>query len=158
MNNFRVFTHLDTFAVIARLHKIVLQIPEDGILQLREPDAETQAFRDWKSLQSLLTRARKAIGSPEDLGAVSIERLKAGTVTAWTKDLPNDWHLFRIPLVTNPACSEYGKGETVHMPAGSLWWFNTEEMNCSANWGTEARYHLVFELGKPGAVLNDDPV
>lgn len=158
MNNFRIFTHLDTFAVIARLHKQLLQIPETGILELREGETETSVFKEWKTLQSLLTRARKAIGSPEDLGSVYVERRKPGVVTAWSKDLPNDWHLFRIPLVTNPGATEYAKNESVHMPAGSLWWCNTEEMNSSANWGTEARYHLVFELGKPGAAQDDTEV
>jgi hypothetical protein len=158
MQNFTVFTHLETFHVIARLAKQALQIPEDGLLVLREVDAETQTFKDWKSLQSLLSRARKAIKSPEDLGAVFIERLKAGVVTPWTKDLPNDWHTFRIPLVTNPGATEYCRNEMVHMPVGSLWWTNTEDWASSANWGTEPRYHLVFELCKPGVLTNGDPV
>lgn len=156
MPHFRVFTHLDTFSVIARLHKVRLSIPEDGIFVLREADgAETHEYREWKSLQSLLGRARKAIGSPEDFGSVAIERLNAGIVTGWSRDLPNDWHTFRLPLVVNPACREYCRDEMVHMPAGSLWWCDTEGDNCTANWGTEARYHVIFELRRPGAKADD---
>ena len=82
--NLRAITHLDTFAVLVRLYKVRLEIPEAGLMVLREgDDSETSVWKDWKSLQQVVTKARKAIGSPEDLGGVWIERLRPGAETGW---------------------------------------------------------------------------
>lgn len=156
VKHFAVLTHLETFAVIARLHKIRLDIPADGLLPMREDDKDTPAYQSWKSLQALIERARKAIKSAEGVGMVMIERLSAGAVTDWSREKDHPYHLFRIPLVTNPGCHEYAGGEVVHMPVGSLWWQDVEAHNSSANFGEAPRYHLAFELLKPGADDNDE--
>ena len=158
MSNFRVFTHLDTFPVIVRLGKAKLEIPQDGILSLRDGDHESATFKEWKSLHILLTKARKAIGSPEEIGDVAIVRMLPGQVTNWDADETTDFLSFCIPLVANPNCRHYAREEMVHMPVGSLWWFNTEVTNSAANWGVDTAYNLIFDLRKPGASDDGDSV
>lgn len=52
---------------------------------------------------------------------------------------------FHYPIETNPeAVSKIGT-EEVHMPAGTLWWFNKDEPHSAVNGGTSNRVHLIFD-------------
>lgn len=155
MRHFQIFDHIDPFAATVGLAKQRLQIGEDGILTLVEGGRETAAYEGWKSLQSLITKARKLIKSGEDLADAAIERVNPGVTTEWQR-MASPLHMFRIPLVTNPGCVEHVGAEIVHMPVGSLWWQNTEALFCTSNFGASPRYHLVFWLPKPGATNDGD--
>lgn len=156
MRHFQVFSHLETFAVLAQLHKKRLDVPEDGLLTLREDDKDTPLYQGWKSLQTLIERARKKLNSAEDFGMIMIERLNHGAVTDWSRETDHPYNVFRIPLVTNPACWEFAGGEVVHMPVGSLWWQDVGAFNSSGNFGEAPRYHLAFELAKPSSMPAND--
>lgn len=186
MQNFRLITHLDTFDVVARLHKLNptswagvaargeigdVRLPVKSIL-LRShakvtldnwlddlPVNDSETLTKWPSMQRLLKKARREIMRMPDLrgfldtgapmGRVMISGLQPGGAITWHTDNGpyHDRHArFHIALVTNPLCEILSRNEKVHMPVGSLWLFNNRVMHSAINFGTEPRYHVVFEL------------
>lgn len=195
MSNILWLGHLDTFAVVARLHALSPHtwkgVPERGEVQnpfiglgasllLRCHDVDDKNWlhdlpvRDleplagggakpyqhpWKSMQKLLTEARKIIMDHPigrqyltgDLGRAMIATLKPGSTIFWHED-DGPYHRrhtrFHIPLLTNPGCLMYSGPQMVHMPAGSLFYFNNRIRHSAANWGDLPRLHLIFEMDR----------
>lgn len=147
MNFFRGPTHLETFAVVAQLHKNKPLFDHDGILMLRDVEGkELPCFTAWKSLHRLLKQVRAATRLTEDFGEIFIDRLNPGTVTNWEMEVAPEYLSFILPLVTNPGVVEYARYETIHAPVGALWWVDNAVHRSSANWGQEQRYHLVIQI------------
>jgi Aspartyl/Asparaginyl beta-hydroxylase len=122
--------------------------------------------KPWESMKRLLAQARKAIMAEElarrflsgTMGRAMISRLDAGSSIFWhTDDGPyHERHIrFHLPLVTNPGCLMYSQSESLHMPAGSLWFFNNRVRHSAANWGTLPRLHLILEMRKSEAIDDD---
>lgn len=125
----------------------------------------------WKSMQALLARARKAImadhaalvrqtGKPllsGEMARAMVSRLDPGSTIFWHLD-DGPYHSktarFHLPLVTNPGCIHYSGPESLHMEAGSLWYFNNHVRHSAANWGQSFRVHLIFEMRR--AETGDD--
>jgi hypothetical protein len=180
MINLRWITHLETFAVNARFHALVsgdvwkgdTQIPQVTdethktlMLRARDPasgdaaPADLPVLAEWKSMRSLLSRARRAIladpvfGQALDhdapLGSVGISVLKPQTAKAWMRDLgEHEQRHFRfyVALITNPRCQLYAGGEQIHVAQGSLVFLNTLAEHSEVNFGEAPSAHLVLEL------------
>lgn len=183
MNHFRFVTHLETMNVIARLAKhaadfkplavryedrpeqpvrtMLLRGPEELTLETwlaDSPLVDLPLLQGWKSLNILLGRIRKAVGTPEPFGRVMICKLLPHGVMPWHTDngAYHDNHIrFHVPLVTNPLCQLYAQNEMVHMPVGSLWWLNNKVVHTAANWGEAPRYHLIVDFRR--AVTEETP-
>lgn len=186
MRNFRFITHLDTFDVVARLHKLNphswpgvaargeigdVRLPVKSLLLRHHakvtldnwlddlPVSDSEELKKWASMRRLLKQARRAILQMPDLrafldtqapmGRVMVSGLQPGGAITWHTDNGkyHERHVrFHIALVTNPLCEILSQNEKVHMPVGSLWLFNNRVMHSAINFGTEPRYHVVFEL------------
>ena len=115
------------------------------------------ALAEWESMQRLLDRAAGAIMAHPlggqflsgEMGRAMVSRLDPGSTIFWHLD-DGPYHSrtmrFHLPLVTNPGCLMYSGPETLHLPAGSLWWFNNHVRHSAANWGQHMRLHLIFEM------------
>lgn len=159
MNYFRLLAHLDTFDVVAHLHKHLLLFDSDGLLLLRDAEGKEPVYRNadrkellsfakWKSLQRLLRQARAIVRLTDEWGEILIDRMAAGTATPWQADASTEFHTLIVPLVVNPFVQHYARNEMVHMPAGSLWGLDTLVMGSVANWGEQPSYRLVFQIRK----------
>lgn len=128
------------------------------------PMQDQPEYEKWAAWKNLVARARKAIfadpvmrdalDASAPLGRVVVSVLAPKSVISWHKDV-GDYakrHLrFHVPLVTNPGCTLYGGNAQAHVPVGLLTWLDVLELHCAANWGSEARCHLIFELRKRDA-------
>lgn len=190
--NLHWITHLETFAANAKFYKLVSGDPWAGksaiqrmtdpklphnTLMLRvqnEPSLDNwlddlpmndqPAFAEWKSLRTLIARARKAISFDPvlgplidlsaPLGRVVISVLQPRSTMMWHSDL-GDYakrHFrFHVSLVTNPRCFLYCGAEALHVPQGSLVYLNAVEQHCAVNFGEAQRSHLIFELRRRDA-------
>jgi hypothetical protein len=185
LNNFLPLGHLDTFDVVAKLHKLAPHtwegVPERGevnsdmigrgaSLLLRGHDPITHenwlhdlpvsdlpALAEWLSMRRLLDQASSAIMGHQlgahflsgEMARTMVSRLDPGSTIFWHLD-DGPYHgrtmRFHLPLVTNPGCLMYSGPETLHLPAGSLFWFNNHVRHSAANWGPFMRLHLIFEM------------
>lgn len=185
--NFRYITHLETLAVLSHLHKLQPstwtggdEINDAGagpslLLRGHEnataenwpddlPVIELPELEKWKSMQALLSRARKAVMQDHDaltvkvglapllsgrMARAKVSRLDAGSTVFWHVD-EGHYHSktarFHLPLVTNPGCTLYSGNEQVHLPVGALWHVNNHAMHSEANWGMGYRVHLIFDM------------
>lgn len=121
------------------------------------PVHDTRELEPWKSMQKLLAQARKAIMAESvgrqylsgEMARAMVSRLDKGSSIFWHVD-DGDYHertvRFHLPLVTNPACIMYSGPESLHMEAGSLWFFNNKFRHSAGNWGPFMRLHLIFEM------------
>lgn len=123
------------------------------------PVHDRPEFERWKSMQVLLKRARTAIMAdpvlrsivdPEaPMGRVMVSLLPKQSYISWHQDNGpyHDRHLrFHIALVTNPLCFLHSGPEQLHVPVGTLVWFNNRASHCATNWGHSDRIHVIFEL------------
>lgn len=121
------------------------------------PVKDVDELKSWATMKTLLEQARKMImstglgqqflsGQP---GRAMLSVLRPGSTIFWHED-NGPYHekniRFHIPLVTNRLCLSYSGPETVHMPAGSLWYFNNRVRHSAANWGEFDRVTLIFEM------------
>lgn len=86
------------------------------------------------------------------VGRVMAVRLKAGgCVTPHVDEgrYARYWARFHAPLSTNTGCRFQCGEESVHMAAGSVWWFNHQRLHSVVNEGGE-RVHLIVDAGVPG--------
>ncbi len=189
--NIRWLGHVDTFPVIAQLHKLapdtwkgtpacdemtdprlshktmLLRVHNNPTIEnwLDDlPCSDRPVFEKWKSMQRMIDRARKIIFADPvlremadpaaPLGRVVISIIARDGLIVWHTDLGRyaERHLrFHVPLTTNPGCALSCRAEQVHMPVGSLWWFNTGVPHCATNWGDTTRCHVIFELRRRDA-------
>jgi hypothetical protein len=127
------------------------------------PIKDTADYDAWPSLRVLIDQARAAILADQKalgvrildpdgaVGRIMVSGLQPGGVIMWHVDngAYHDRHVrFHISLVTNPGAFLYSEFEQLHMPVGTLWYFNNRVMHCAANWSPHTRYHVVFELPK----------
>lgn len=198
MNNFRFVDQLDVFPVLPTLFKQspanwapveargevgseMIGLGASKLLRAhnditRENWLEDLPVRDepvldtWKSMQRLLTQARKAIMNEHrkmlemgflrkvelsgEMARAMVSRLDPGSTIFWHVDdgpYHNRTIRFHLPLVTNPGCLMYSGPESLHWEAGSLFYFNNKVRHSAANWGRQYRLHLVFEMYKQAA-------
>lgn len=52
---------------------------------------------------------------------------------------------FHYPVFTNHYAVSTIGDESVHMPEGTLWWFNKDEVHSATNEGSEDRVHIIFD-------------
>jgi hypothetical protein len=52
---------------------------------------------------------------------------------------------FHLPIATNPGAWLESGGEIVHLPEGTLWWFDKHALHRGANDGAEDRIHLIVD-------------
>lgn len=199
MSNILFLGHLDTFAVVARLHALAPHtwpgVPERGetqdpkiglgrslLLRAHHPVTKENWLEDlpivehpglaghgdkpfdkpWHSMKKLLNAARKVIMAHPigqahltgEFGRAMVSTLEPGSTIFWHDD-NGPYHerhaRFHIPLVTNLGVRMYSGAEMVHMPAGSLFFFNNRQRHSAANWGEHLRIHLIFEMEKVDA-------
>src|SRR6185437_8071029 len=156
MINFRAIAQLDTFAVTAQLFKLrpkewkpveargELNNSSFGLgasLLLRAhspitkenwledlPVRSTRDLEQWKTMQQLLEKARRAIMAESlarqyldgEMGRAMVSRLDPGSSIFWhVDDGPyHEKHIrFHLPLVTNPGCFLYSQSEMLHLEA-----------------------------------------
>lgn len=85
----------------------------------------------------------------EVLGRSRLMRISAGTELTSHVDVEYHWFTrvrIHIPVITNPDVVFNCAGETMHMPAGSCWIFNTWLPHKVDNNGAEDRIHLVIDV------------
>ena len=182
MRHFRWIGFCDVFSVLAQLHKMkpyAWQGESKGdegfkaryVRLLRHHNAPTPAnwlenlplhdtdeLQKWRSMETLLAAARKAIYADEVIrprldpsaphGRVMLSMLRKGDILQWHADTGpyHDRHArFHISLLTNPFCQMQVETESVHMPVGNLWFFNNRALHTATNFGTTHRVHLIFE-------------
>ena len=85
----------------------------------------------------------------ERLGRVMVNKLRPGGRIYPHADTPehaNYWDRYHVVLQSGPGCNFRAGEEVVHMPAGSVWWFQNavehEVINNSAN----DRIHMVIDI------------
>jgi len=123
------------------------------------PVHDCPEIEKWASMKRLLDRARKqilqhnllraALDNSAPIARAMLTVLEPGGTIMWHRDDGpyHDKHArFHIPLVTNPGVTLYSGNEQVHMPVGSVWWFNNRAVHSAANWGASMRIHLIFEM------------
>lgn len=146
---------LPSRSLLLRRHDDLTQ--ENWIEDLPLHDAPE--LQEWVSMQRLLDRAhriiaahpvfQRAIDWAAQRGRAMLTVLPRSTTVLWHED-NGPYHKahqrFHIPLVTNPGCTAYSGNEMVHMPVGSLWWFNNHVTHSVVNFGEHNRIHLIFEL------------
>ncbi len=136
----RPVTFVDTFAAVARLHRLKASFEE--VLVLREADGtESTEYAGWHSLKRLVKTAQ----FDQKVAGLRIERLKAGTATEWARD-PAVTHRVVCALVTNPLAFVHCRAASAHIPAGGVWLVESGDLCCETNWGQFDRYHLVADL------------
>lgn len=87
-----------------------------------------------------------------EIGRVMLVRLKAGGhITPHTDEgaYARYYARFHAPLITNVGCLFNCGDDVVHMPAGTLWWFNHQVEHSVDNRGA-ARIHLILDVAAPG--------
>ncbi len=87
-----------------------------------------------------------------DLGRVMLVKLKPNGVIQPHVDEGRYAHYysrFHCVLSTSADCVFYAGGESVHMAAGEIWWFNHMAQHEVRN-GTRERIHLIFDGTAPG--------
>lgn len=121
------------------------------------PINETKELKGWFSMKKLLRAATQAIMAEPiakqyldgEMGRAMISRLDPGSTIFWHID-DGPYHAkhvrFHLPLVTNPGCNLYSGAESLHVPQGTLTFFNNKIRHCAANFGNAMRLHLVFEM------------
>lgn len=203
MNNFRYIAQLDVFSVLPTLFKQqpatwkpveargetnspmiglgaskLLRAHKDITREnwLEDLPVEQESVLDtWKSMQRLLSQARKAIMDEHgrmlaagmlrkvelsgQMARAMVSRLDPGSTIFWHVD-DGPYHAktirFHVPLVTNPGCLMYSGPEMAHWEAGSLFYFNNHVRHCAANFGPHYRLHLVFEMYRAEAAPDPD--
>jgi hypothetical protein len=56
---------------------------------------------------------------------------------------------FHYPIKTNSEAISKISNEEIHMPAGTLWWFDKDHVHSAVNGGTSDRIHLIFDCWRP---------
>jgi hypothetical protein len=52
---------------------------------------------------------------------------------------------YHLPVITNPDCLMTSGDETVHLPAGEVWWFDKHALHSVVNNGPD-RIHLIVDV------------
>jgi quercetin dioxygenase-like cupin family protein len=52
---------------------------------------------------------------------------------------------FHLPIATNPSAWLQSGGERLHLPAGTLWWFDKHALHRGGNDGASERIHLILD-------------
>jgi hypothetical protein len=87
-----------------------------------------------------------------DLGRVMLVKLKpSGVIFPHTDEgaYARYYARFHCVLTTSAECMFYVGGESVHMAAGEVWWFNHRLQHEVVN-GNRERIHLIFDGAAPG--------
>lgn len=157
---------LPSHSIILRCHKKGDLSRESWIEDL--PVVDYPEMEKWESMRRLIDAARKQVAKDQivaqflDFEApwarVMLTAMPKLSTMLWHKD-DGPYHKahlrFHLPLTTNPACLSYAGPESIHMPVGSLWWFNNSATHCSCNWGDTTRIHLIFEVRKKQSAVSD---
>lgn len=123
------------------------------------PISDTPVLDEWPAMQDLLgTSSTMIMNNPISqklltgkMGRAMMSRLDAGSTIFWHVD-DGPYHerhaRFHLPLITSLGCRLYSGSEDIHLPAGTLWYFNNKIRHSAANWGPFPRVHLIFEMEK----------
>lgn len=139
------------------------------------PVRDKPELESWASMKNLLKRASRAIMA-HPIGDAHLSGQLARVMLSRLDAAPQDggnsifWHVddgayhsrtarFHVPLVTNPVCLMYSGPEGgLHFPVGDLFYINNHVRHSAANFGNEGHYrvHLIFEMYKKSAAVDDD--
>lgn len=152
MNNFKFVGYVDVWSVLVQLYKHRTLFVGHTIA-LRTDGLDTSIYADWKSLKTLVGKARGFLSVAEDLEDVSIERQLPGVSSPWASHEAPDLLAFHVPLLTNPGAQLFCQNEAIHVPVGAVCWCREDLPHCAVNWGTTQRIHLVFSCRKKADVV-----
>ena len=92
-----------------------------------------------------------ALTSRFKVGRVVIAKLKAGGSIGTHVDegeYHKDYSRYHLVVDTNPQVTFTCEDETIHMPEGTIWWFNNRVPHSVKNEGDTDRTHIIVDIKK----------
>jgi Aspartyl/Asparaginyl beta-hydroxylase len=133
--------HPDTETIYLRMPPIITYESLFGSLEAVDyPAMQEPAFRD-----AVAAMAERAGGAP---ARAMIVKLKPGGRIAPHVDegaYAAATRRFHLPIATNPLAWLDSGGERLHLPSGTLWWFDKHALHCGGNDGAADRIHLILD-------------
>ena len=130
---------------------------EDGVLRLRDADADCPILREWKSAKALLQRFRAEAakhfgGTRPELGRVWIEQLPGmhGTPWALEEDDYAQAHIrTRIALIQSPECWSMSGLDRAILAVGIVNEIDHRSLCSEINLSAYPRTHLIVDVKRP---------
>src|SRR3974377_2593509 len=85
----------------------------------------------------------------ERLGRVMINKVRCGGriyAHADTAEHAEYWERYHLVLKTAPGCNFRAGAETIHMPVGSVWWFEDALEHEVVNNSVDERIHMIVDI------------
>ena len=85
------------------------------------------------------------------VGRVVIAKLKAGAHVTPHKDEGKYCKLhdrYHLSVITNDKVFVTSNNETMHMPVGTIWWFDNKQVHEVKNLGMQDRVHIIVDILK----------
>lgn len=154
----RPLAFIDTHALAALIYlkKSVFdsdQSHSDGHVRILDA-TELLKTKEWAAVKTATNRVMNALaplnkGERPTPNKVAIEKLLPGAVVPWSISPDKQTMLFRLAIVTNPACMDFSGMSAMNLLVGQLAQVVTA-VPCSAlNLGDTPRYHLLLEVQQP---------
>jgi hypothetical protein len=133
---------------------IFLRFPPASVTEM-EREAKDQHECVWMDGWLHLPAARSIVFGlvaqveGERLGRVMINRLRPGGRIFPHADTPvhaNYWDRYHVALQSGPGCNFRCGDETVHMPAGQVWWFQNANEHEVVNNSSDDRIHMIVDI------------
>jgi hypothetical protein len=87
----------------------------------------------------------------KEIGRIVIAKLKAGAHITPHKDEGKYCEAhdrYHLPIITNDRVFVTSNNETIHMPIGTIWWFDNKKVHEVINKGSEDRVHIIVDILK----------
>jgi len=135
----------------AATQAIYLRAPPWPLMSAKEAHQDLRVV-NWPLLQldqrfhGLLVALENVVGLP--IARAVIVNLPPGGVVKPHRDegaYAAATERFHYPIETNPKVISKIADEEVHMPVGTLWWFDKYQVHSAVNGGTADRVHLIFD-------------
>ncbi len=133
--------HPDTETIYLRMPPVItVESIFESLEAVDYPMMQEPAFRDAVATVARLARgvaARAMIVKLKPEGRIA-PHIDEGRYAAATQR-------FHLPIATNPRAWLDSGGELLHLPAGTLWWFDKHAPHCGGNDGAADRIHLIVD-------------
>ena len=138
--------HYDTEDIILRYQKVTYPM---SIQDFYDDMKCVDYFVQNRFPETLFTIAKLFVN--HEIGRIVIAKLKTGAHITPHKDEGKYCEAhdrYHLSVITNDQVLVTSNNETVHMPAGTVWWFNNKETHEVVNKGLEDRIHIIVDILK----------
>lgn len=143
---FPLSQHYDTSDIILRANSVVVPQSFDIFMNGLEM---VDYFPSFVMRDVMALAHRLALG--ERLGRVMLTRLPSGKSIGAHIDqgaYAEAHDRYHFCLTTNDGCVFHSGGESQHMAAGEIWWFDNRVLHSVDNFGETDRVHLIVDVRK----------